>query len=363
MSERTRIALFWLAAIAVFVAVLLVLRAMLLPFIASLVIAYALAPVVDWLEKRKINRSLAATFVILIVIVVFLVVTLALGPILIGQLAELANRLPNYIEEIQDLFGLAINSRLAEFLGLDAENIRSTVRQMLGSGGQIITTFVRSVWSGGQALASILSLMVITPFVTFYLLRDWKKMVAWIDDLLPREHVDEIHTVASAIDLKIAAFIRGQLLVGLVLGVFYATGLLIIGVNYGLLIGVVAGVISFVPYLGFAVGFVLSMVVAVVQFWPDWVMPAYAFGLFMVGQLIESYVLYPRIMGEQVGMHPVWLFFSLFAFGLLFGFVGVLIAIPAAAAVGVVMAHFINRYRASTLYSGQTDTEAGAGER
>ena len=247
---------------------------------------------------------------------------------------------------------MAINSRVAAFLGLDADNIRESVRSLLGGGTELLATFVQSIWSGGRALVSIGSLLVVTPFVVFYLLRDWPRMIGWIDGLLPRDHADEIRDLAVAIDAKVAAFVRGQLLVALLLGIFYAVGLVAIGVNFGLLIGLASGLLSLIPYLGFTVGFALSIIVAIVQFWPVWIWPAATVAVFLVGQFLEGYVLYPRLLGRRVGLHPVWLFFSLFAFGLLFGFVGLLIAVPAAAAVGVLFGYAIERYRVSAMYRG-----------
>ncbi len=352
MNPRTRTALFWGGALLAFLVVLFVLRSILLPFVAGMALAYALNPVADWLEAHRISRLWAAIMILLVFIVVVLLVLLALGPVLVGQLIDLVDRAPAYIEQLQDLLGLAINTEVAAFLGLDADSIRDSVRSMLGSGGQVLSTFLQSLLSGGRFVGNVLSILIITPFVAFYLLRDWHRVVTWVDDLLPKDYADDIRRLAREIDENTARFVRGQLLVGFILGVFYAVGLLIIGVNYGLLIGLIAGLVSFVPYLGFAVGFGLSMVVAVVQFWPDWVMPLAALGLFMVGQLLESYVLYPRLLGASVGLHPVWLFFSLFAFGLLFGFVGLLIAIPAAAAVGVLFNFAVERYRDSAMYRG-----------
>ncbi len=196
------------------------------------------------------------------------------------------------------------------------------------------------------------SLFVVTPFVVFYLLRDWHHMMAWVDGLLPRDHADEVRRIARAVDEKVAGFVRGQMLSGLVLGMFYASGLVIIGLNYGLLIGLAAGILSFIPYFGFAVGFVVSIVIAVVQYWPDWIWLAATVAVFMLGQLLEGYILQPYLIGKRVGLHPVWLLFALFAFGLLFGFVGLLVAIPAAAAIGVLLHFGIQRYQASSLYRG-----------
>ena len=250
------------------------------------------------------------------------------------------------------MFGPLLDSDWARFLGIDTDSLRKSLTGFFTSGADVIRTLVSSLLSGGRTVLDIGSLFVVTPFVVFYLLRDWHRMVAWVDRLLPLDYADEIRTLAAAIDAKVAAFVRGQMLSGLVLGIFYAAGLVAIGLNYGLLIGLAAGILSFIPYFGFAVGFVVSIVIAIVQFWPDWIWLAATIGVFMVGQVLEGYVLQPYLIGTRVGMHPVWLLFSLFAFGLLFGFVGLLVAIPAGAAIGVVLHFVIQRYQASALYRG-----------
>ncbi|MHA1554699.1 MAG: AI-2E family transporter [Alphaproteobacteria bacterium] len=352
MTERGRVALFWIGAFTIFIVLLLVLRSILLPFVAGMAIAYALNPIADWLVARGLSRLLATVLILVVFLLLFVVAMLLLVPVLAGQLVDLVERAPTYIERLQDLLGLAINSEVAAFLGLDAESIRTSLREMLGGGGQVFSTFVQSLLSGGRFLSNLISLLVVTPFVAFYLLHDWHRVLAWVDDLLPRDRADDIRRLAREIDLKVAAFVRGQLLVGLILGIFYATGLVIIGINYGLLIGLVSGLISFIPYLGFTVGFAISIVLALVQFWPDWVLPVATIALFMVGQFIEGYVLYPRLIGPSVGIHPVWLFFALFALGLLFGFVGLLIAVPSAAAVGVIFGYVVELYRNSAIYRG-----------
>lgn len=356
MTRRQQVAVFWLSALAVLLVVLFVLRAILLPFAAGMALAYALNPIADWLEQRGFNRSVAAVIILTLALGVFALMLLLFAPVLVRQLADLIERLPDTIERLQDLFSSFIDSRLAAFLGFDAESLRQSLTGFMASGTQFITGLIPSLWSGGVALINILSLFIITPFVAFYVLRDWHRMIARVDALLPRDHADEIRELARQMDLKVAAFVRGQMLSGLLLGAFYAVGLLIVGLNYGLLIGLAAGIISFIPYAGFTAGFVVSMLVAVGQFWPEWPWIAAVVVVFMLGQLLEGYILQPRLLGSMVGLHPVWLLFALFAFGALFGFVGLLIAVPAAAALGVVFTHGVVLYRASALFRGnETD--------
>lgn len=210
--------------------------------------------------------------------------------------------------------------------------------------------FLRGLWSGGQAIISVFALLVVTPVVAFYLLVDWDHMVVTVDQWLPRQHRDTIRMLAREINRAIAGFIRGQATVCLVLGTFYAVGLSLIGLNFGALIGMFAGLLSFVPYVGSLAGLVLSVGVAVVQFWPDWTWIGATLGLFITGQFIEGNILSPKLVGASVGLHPVWLMFALFAFGALLGFVGLLLAVPLAAIAGVLGRFALRRYLASALY-------------
>jgi predicted PurR-regulated permease PerM len=188
-----------------------------------------------------------------------------------------------------------------------------------------------------MALLDIAALFVVTPVVAFYLLLDWDNMVEKVDGWIPRDHVDTVRELAKQVDATIAGFVRGQGSVCIILGLIYAVGLSLVGLNFGLLIGLFAGLISFIPYVGSMVGLVLAVVVAIVQFWPDFIMIGAVIAVFALGQFFEGNILQPRLVGKSVGLHPVWLMFALFAFGALFGFVGMLIAVPAAASVGVLV--------------------------
>jgi predicted PurR-regulated permease PerM len=231
---------------------------------------------------------------------------------------------------------------------------------MVSQGASWITTVVASIWAGGQAVIGVVSLIVVTPVVAFYLLFDWDRMLARIDNLLPREHAETIRALGRDINLAIAGFIRGQGALCAILGLYYAISLSIIGLNFGFLIGSVAGLISFIPYVGSIVGFFVAVGVAVVQFWPDWIWVVVVVGVFVVGQFIEGNILQPRLVGSSIGVHPVWLMFALFAFGSLFGFVGVLLAVPVTAALGVLVRFAIERYRLSGLYLDR-DLDSGGG--
>jgi predicted PurR-regulated permease PerM len=352
MTHRQKAAAFWLGGLLLAFILLVVFGQILLPFIAGAAFAYALHPTADWLERQGLSRFAAAGAILALLTVLVVAVLILLVPLLINQMIELLRGLPSYLTRLEQMFGASLDSEWARFLGIDAESIRTAVAAFTSQGVGIATTLLGSLWTGGWAIVDIVSLLVVTPFITFYLLRDWHHMIARVDQLLPRDQAEEIRRLGRDIDHKVSAFVRGQLLVGLLLGIFYAIMLVAIGLNYGLLIGLSAGVLSFIPYLGFTVGFVVSIVIAIVQFWPDWPWLLAVVLVFSAGELLEGYILQPRLIGRSVGLHPVWLIFSLFAFGLLFGFVGLLIAIPLGAAIGVIFRFGVERYQASALYRG-----------
>lgn len=352
MTRRQQVVAFWVGGLVFLLLMLFVFRQILLPFVAGAALAYALDPAADWLERRGFTRLGATSALLALLLIVIAAAIVLLVPLLINQTIDFLQRLPTYITRLQEMMGSALDSEWGRYFGINAENLRTSLSSFTSSGVNLATTLIGSLWTGGRALVDLLSLLLVTPFVTFYLLRDWHTMIARVDRLLPLDHADEIRRLAREIDAKVAAFVRGQLLVGFLLGVFYATGLVMVGLNYGLLIGLASGILSFIPYLGFTVGFVTSIIIALVQFWPDWPWLLATVAVFLVGQLLEGYVLQPRLIGRNVGLHPVWLIFALFAFGLLFGFVGLLVAIPAAAAVGVLTRYGVERYRASPLFRG-----------
>ena len=216
------------------------------------------------------------------------------------------------------------------------------------------STSLRSLVSGGAAIFSFLSFLIITPVVAFYMLVDWNKMVATIDGWLPLDHRDTLRAIATEINHALAGFIRGQSLVCLFLGLWYGIGLTLIGLDFGFLIGVIAGVLSFIPYIGSLTALVLSIGVGLVQGWPSLTLFLSALAVVLVGQFLEGNVISPKLVGESIGLHPVWLMFALFAFGELFGFTGLLIAVPTAAALGVLARHLIGLYLKSPLYRGGT---------
>jgi predicted PurR-regulated permease PerM len=273
-------------------------------------------------------------------------------PILASQLGDFIDRVPDYVGRLQGLITSFDPEWLERRFGVDAQDLRDGLSSLLSSAIGFLTTLFGSIWSSGVALVSIVSLFVVTPVVAFYMLLDWDRMVATVDRWVPRDHVETVRGIATDINAATAGFVRGQGTLCLVLGIFYAVGLTITGLNFGILIGLFAGLISFIPYVGSMVGLVLAVGVAFVQFWPDWLMVLAVAAVFFVGQFIEGNILQPRLVGKSVGLHPVWLMFALFAFGALFGFVGLLMAVPAAAAIAVLVRFAVSRYLGSPMYRG-----------
>lgn len=358
-----RQAAIWLIALAVFVFALYELSNVLLPFVAALALGYLLDPVADRLERWGMSRLMATLTILVVFLLVALLVAMIAAPILARQTAGFIEAFPKLLMRLQALAseqGAALlerwGLRIAERLGVDpsvaAGDLQKAANDMLGKAGQWLIGFFTSLLSGGAALVGLVSLLVITPVVAFYVLLDWDHMVEAIDANLPRDHRDTIHRLARDIDAAMAGFLRGQSLVCLFLGLWYGLGLTLVGVNYGLLIGVVGGLLSFIPYVGSLTVFLLSVTVAIVQGWPGWSLPALAVAVVAVGQFLEGNVLTPRLVGQSVGLHPVWLMFALLAFGSLFGFVGLLVAVPVAAALGVLARHGLAQYRRSRLFLG-----------
>jgi len=347
---------FWVAAFLALVAILWLLSGVLLPFIAGLALAYLLRPPVDRLERVGLNRLVAALLVVTLVVCAFIVLILLVAPILGGQLASFIENMPSYVGKLQSLISDPSWPWLHKLIGQGLSTDDKSVTELVSQGAGWLASFLRSLWSGGRALISLFSLIVVTPVVAFYLVYDWHRMLATVDSWIPLHHRDTVRSLAKEIDAAIAGFVRGQTAVCLILGSFYAVALSLTGLNFGLLIGLVSGFITFIPYVGSMTGLVLGTAVAVAQFWPEWTWIVVVLGIFLVGQFIEGNVLSPQLVGESVGLHPVWVIFALLAFGYLFGFVGLLVAVPLAATVGVLARFALRRYLESPLYTGASSS-------
>lgn len=343
---------FWLISAIGLIGFLYLFSDILLPFVAGMVLAYFLDPVADRLERLGLSRVMATVVILIGFIVTLVLAFVILVPVLASQMAGFAAKLPEYLTRLQTLVTSFDPKWLEQKFGVDAAGLREGLNSALTSGLGLLTTVFQSLWNSGKALVSVVSLFVITPVVAFYMLLDWDRMVQSIDNLTPRDHVQTVREIARDMNKAIAGFVRGQGTVCLLLGMIYAVGLTIVGLNFGLLIGLFAGLISFIPYVGSLVGLVLAIGVALVQFWPDYFYVGAVAVVFFIGQFFEGNILQPKLVGSSVGLHPVWLMFALFAFGSLMGFTGMLIAVPTAAAMGVLVRFVIGRYRQSPLYTG-----------
>ena len=345
---------FWLIVLAVLIVALWLLSEILLPFVFGLAIAYLLTPTVDRLQRMGVPRLAGSLLLITLVVLAFVLVVLMVAPLLGGQLASFIDNIPGYVTRLQAVISDPSRPWLQKIIG-EGLNTDKSMSDLMTQGVGWLTAFLRSLWSGGRALVSLFSLVVVAPVVAFYLIYDWHRMIATVDAWVPVRHRATVHQLAREIDAAISGFVRGQTAVCLILGSFYAVALTLAGLNFGMLIGLVSGLITFVPYVGSLTGLVLSLGVAVAQFWPEWTSIATVLAIFVIGQFIEGNVLAPKLVGESVGIHPVWLIFALLAFGYLFGFVGLLVAVPLAATIGVLARFALKQYLASPVYTGRTD--------
>jgi predicted PurR-regulated permease PerM len=343
---------FWLAALAVVVLALWQLSPILLPFVAGAAIAYLLTPVTDLLERYGVNRLAAALIIITLVVLAFIYMLLLVIPLLGGQLTSFIVAIPGYAGKLQSLLTDQSRPWVQKLLGAGF-NPSGSISDLVTQGVSWLTSFLQSLWSQGRSLVSLFSLVVVTPVVAFYLMYDWHRIIRSVDDAVPLNQRDTVRALAREIDAAIAGFVRGQSAVCLILGSFYAVALTVSGLNFGLLIGLISGLITFIPYVGSMTGLVLALGVAVAQFWPDYTSILTVLGVFLVGQFLEGNLLSPKLVGQSVGLHPIWVIFALLAFGYLFGFVGLLVAVPMAATIGVLARFALRRYRQSALYTGE----------
>ncbi len=343
MREELR---WWLIGLAVLAALLWLLAGVLLPFLLGAGIAYFTDPLAARLERRGHSRLSATVLLTGGSVSVILLLVLLLVPPLLNQLQNMIAAAPDVVEWLREVL-----LRHLPALAAQGSPLHGALAGLRERADQLSLSLLKGLWSGGLALIDFISLVVITPVVAFYFLLDWRRLLAAIDDLLPRGRRETIHRLARDIDRVLAGFVRGQLSVCAILGAFYALALTLIGLRFGLLIGGFAGLISFIPFLGSILGGVMSIGVALWQFWGQWEWVGAVVAVFVFGQVVEGNFLTPKLVGGSVGLHPVWLLFALSAFGSLFGFAGLLVAVPAAASIGVLVRFAIEQYKAGAFYS------------
>ena len=347
--------LYWIAGFGAFLAFVYLLSDILLPFVAGFILAYLLDPIADFLERHRFPRWAAAGLITLFAMAVVISALLLLVPLLQSQIVDFAGRLPNYIELLREKAVALLAVVQTQVTPEEFASIREKLGGAAGPNALAwIGKFLARLWGGGIALLNLLSLLVITPIVMFYLLRDWDHIVETVDSWLPRQLAPVVREKTIEIDEVLSGFLRGQFSVCVLLGVLYAIGLTLVGLDFGLIIGFVTGLISFVPYFGMLIGFVVGLAVAIAQF-SDWQPVAMVAGVFVVGQFLEGNFITPKLVGDRIGLHPTWIIFALLAGGALFGFTGILLAVPAAAVIGVLGRFSIQQYKESEAYLGPPD--------
>lgn len=349
---------YWSIAAAVFFAVVWAMGDILLPFVVGGAIAYFLDPAVTRLARGRISRLTATSLVFVAMAAVLTLALLLLIPMVLTQAGQLVAAAPDILARLQEFLA----QRFPDVLDAD-----STLRQSLGSLGETLrdrgTAVAEGIVGTALGLVNVVIFLIVAPVVAFYLLMDWPNLIARVDALLPREHAPVIRDLADRINDAIAGFVRGQLTVCLILAAYYGVALSVAGLQYGLVVGVITGLISFIPYVGAIVGGALAIGLALFQFWDAPVMIGVVLAIFVAGQIAEGNFLVPNLVGRSVGLHPVWLLFALSAFGAIFGFVGMLIAVPVAAALGVLVRFAAERYVESPLYGSAQARAAAAAER
>ncbi|MCY3984131.1 MAG: AI-2E family transporter [Roseovarius sp.] len=344
---------YWGAASLAFLLLMWFLGDIILPFILGGAIAYFLDPVADRLEAMGCSRVLSVCIITLLAILLFAVLVMLIFPTLIEQTLNLFNAAPEIFSGVM----LFLGERFPDLV-----NESSILRKSLAAAGDVIqdkgTRFLDTALSTAASIFNVIVIAMIVPIVAFYLLLDWDRMTAKVKSLLPRDHKDVIIYLLEEIDGTLSSFIRGMGTVCLILGSFYAVALMLVGLQYGLVIGAFAGLITFIPYLGALLGGVLAIGLALFQFWGDWLSIGLVAGIFIAGQILEGNVLTPKLVGGKVGLHPVWVIVALSVFGSLFGFVGMLVAVPVAAVIGVLARFAVQHYEKSLLFHGESGKDA-----
>jgi predicted PurR-regulated permease PerM len=348
---RSNYVKFWVAGIAVFVLLLYALSPVLLPFVTAAAVAFFLDPVADRLQRAGLSRTMATTVITAVFFLLVVGLIAVLAPVIEHQISAFAARLPGYLNSLSDWAQPTLIELRRKLSPADYEKLRETASGYAGTAVAWVGNLAQGLLSSGLAIVNLLSILFITPVITFYLLRDWDVMVNKVDSWLPRRGAETIRAQAREIEDTLSGFVRGQSLVVLALAIIYAVGLTAVGLDLGLIVGLVAGLISFIPYLGTISGFVVGIGLAVAQT-QDWQLPAMVAAVFTVGQVIEGNVLTPKLVGDRVGLHPVWIMFALLAGGAWFGFLGILLAVPVAAVIGVLIRFSLRNYLASPLYQG-----------
>ena len=341
----------WFVLFCLFCSMVYVLRSVLLPFVLGIILGYLFDPLADKFEKFGVSRTMATVLVFLLVILIAVPLVVLLFSMINNQLSIFSQSAPQYISSITQKIESIFKNLQQHFPTLETENIGALVSQNISQTFKLSGKIITGLLKNGVAVVNIFSLILITPVVAFYMLRDWDVFVQKIKNLLPKKSKKDIQELFSSIDQSISGFLRGQLSVCVILGTFYGLSLNVIGLELGLLVGFISGVISFIPYIGSITGFVLSIILATSQY-SGYTKLIEVIVIFLIGQFVEGNFLTPKLVGDKIGLHPVWVMFSLLAGGVLLGFLGLMIAVPVAAIIGILLRFGIKKYKKSQLYLG-----------
>jgi len=345
----------WLVAIATLIILLVLFQNILLPFVAGLAVAYFFDPVADRLERAGLSRTLATSIITAAFVVAVVLLLIFAVPLLQGQVVDLLNNLPEYFQALRGWAEPLIERWTDKMEPEKGDRAEAVIENFSERAAHFVLSMLGEVWAGGMALVNFLALLFITPVVTFYLLRDWDSIVDRLNKWLPRDQAETIREQARIMDSTLSGFVRGTGMVCMILAVFYAATLSAAGLQFGLAIGLAAGILSFVPYVGSLGGLIICVGLAILQFDEGWRVAIIA-AIFVIGQLAEGMFLTPKLVGDRIRLHPVWVIFAVLAGGTLFGFVGMLIALPSAALIGVIVRYGISQYLESRVYLGEEDT-------
>ncbi len=337
---------------------LFLIRSILLPFVLGIFTAYFLDPAADKIEKLGLSRGLSTVVITLLFFIAVGFGSVLVVPVIASQLSDLILAIPGYIVEFEQRYSAELEKIPGGLPLVDMEGIKSAATNISGVMFKLVGDFLTGVLQSGMAVVNLLSMILITPIVAFYLLRDWDKVMQRLDTYLPRRHAQTIREQLAIIDDTLAGFVRGQINVCLILGTFYAVGLSLAGLKFGILIGLATGMLVIFPYVGLMVGMGTGLGVAFFQF--DTTEPMLmVLGVFVFGQMMEGYFFTPKLVGEKVGLHPVWIIFGMLAGATLFGFVGILLAVPATAIIGVLIRFALQQYLQSQYYQESTPSQKG----
>jgi predicted PurR-regulated permease PerM len=342
--------LFWRVVAAAFILLIWLLRGMLLPFVLGMALAYVSAPAADRLQQAGVPRWIATLLVLGLVVGLGVLVLVLVVPLIINQIAQLVQQAPVYLDVLRHRILPQITEFVARIGGpRDAFDVQKAAGAYVGSVSSWIFGVLGHIWSSGLAIADVFYVLLLTPLVAFYFLRDWDGMIAKLDSWIPLRHQVQLRGLAREIDDILAGFIRGQATVCIIFAIYYSVALSVTGLEFAIIIGIAAGVLTFIPYLGASLGLLASVIVGFIQF-DDHTRVAIVAGVYILGHLVESNLVTPSLVGDRVKLHPVWIIFALMAGGALFGFTGVLLAVPVAAVVGVLVRFGLGQYLDSNFY-------------